>query len=200
MSGGTSQFAFEAGKSKYQQVADDLRRRIRDGDLPVGASLGDIFRMGEYYGCSWGTVREAQRLLVTEGLLSEIRPGLPTRVLATPLEQEPNQLLTRLLKLRRELDEIIDSLENGDVDGTGGSNSELVHRQLAALEQFDVPAESGLAREQASQVFKEYGLDPRSFGAFVSSGYLAREDDRRFLTAKGRSWIASRRQIDDQAG
>jgi DNA-binding FadR family transcriptional regulator len=103
-------FRFEPGRPKYQQVADDLRQRIRTGDLPVGSSLGDIFKAGEYYGCSWGTVREAQRQLVAEGLLSEIRPGVPTRVIALPAAA-PDDVLVKLRKLRRELDEIIVGLE-----------------------------------------------------------------------------------------
>jgi DNA-binding FadR family transcriptional regulator len=109
--GSSRRFSFEAGRPKYQQVADDLRRRIRTGELTVGSSLGDIMMMAEYYGCSWGTVREAQRRLVAEGLLSEIRPGLPTRVIAVPEDPEPDRNLARLRKLRRDLDEIIASLE-----------------------------------------------------------------------------------------
>jgi DNA-binding FadR family transcriptional regulator len=104
-------FQFRPGKAKYQQVADDLRRRIRVGDLREGDSLGDIFKMAAYYGCSWGTVRQAQRLLVAEGLLSEIRAGVPTRVIALPADPEPDPVLIQLRKLRRELDEIIARLE-----------------------------------------------------------------------------------------
>jgi DNA-binding transcriptional regulator YhcF (GntR family) len=176
-----TKFAFEAGRPKYQQVADDLRRRIREGELPIGVSLGDIFLMGEHYGCSWGTVREAQRRLVAEGLLSEIRPGLPTRVIAVPSEPVPDPLLTRLYKLRLDLDEIIADLES--------TSDDLVSRQIAALKKFDLPDGEGLSRAEASQVFKEYGLNPRSFGAWIQSGYIERVGDSRFLTSKGRAWI-----------
>jgi DNA-binding transcriptional MocR family regulator len=62
-----SEFKFEAGGTKKQQVTEDLRRRIRTGDLPLGESIGDLFKLAEYYGCSWGTVRDAQRPLVEEG-------------------------------------------------------------------------------------------------------------------------------------
>src|SRR5215216_3688472 len=103
----SAMFRFEPGTPKYRQVAEDLRRRIRIGDLAVGDSLGDIFDMAKHYGCSWGTVRMGQRLLVDEGLLSEIRPGLPTRVIAMPSVPQPDVALVRLRKLRRDLDELI---------------------------------------------------------------------------------------------
>lgn len=107
----SSKFEFQPGEPKKQQVAEDLRRRIGTGDLRVGDSLGDIFRMAEHYGCSWGTVRAAQRLLVTEGLLSEIRSGLPTRVIAVPSSPGRDPVLDSLHKLRRDLDQIIAGLE-----------------------------------------------------------------------------------------
>ena len=104
-------FRFEPGKAKYAQVADDLRRRIRSGDLPTGCSLGDIFKMAESYGCSMGTVRHAQSILVAEGLLSEIRHGVATRVLATPSAPQVEPLLERLRRMRKDIDEIIKRLE-----------------------------------------------------------------------------------------
>jgi DNA-binding GntR family transcriptional regulator len=92
------------------------RRRIHIddlhvGDLHVGDSLAGLDQMAERYGCSWGTVREAQQLLVDEGLLSKIRAGVPTRVIAVPAQPEPDPALSKLRKVRRELDEIIADLE-----------------------------------------------------------------------------------------
>jgi len=107
-------FEFAPGRSKKQQVADDLRRRIRASELQIGDSLGDIFRMAEHYSCSFCTVRAAQQILVDEGLLSEIRPGVPTRVIAVPAAQnEGSQILLKLVKLRNELDELIAGLQAG---------------------------------------------------------------------------------------
>jgi DNA-binding transcriptional regulator YhcF (GntR family) len=107
----TELFEFVPGRPKYRQVADDIRRRIRDGELQVGDSLGDLGKLEKHYGCSWGTVQAGERLLVDEGLLSQIRAGIPTRVVAVPSQLEPSVTLVRLRKLREELDEIIDDLE-----------------------------------------------------------------------------------------
>ena len=52
----------------------------------------------------------AERVLVAEGLLSEIRAGMPTRVISVPPQSE-NALLTLLRKVRRDLDKIITDLE-----------------------------------------------------------------------------------------
>jgi len=59
---------------------------------------------------------------------------------------------------------------------------------VAMLHEFDVSPEQGLSRAQASAAFKKPGLDPRSFGSWVMGGYVARVDDRRWLTNKGSEW------------
>jgi len=74
----------------------------------------------------------------------------------------------------------------------GPSGNDLIARQTAALHEFDVPHEQGLSRTEASAAFKKHGLDPRSFGFWVQRGYLAREENRRWLTDKGREWADSR--------
>ena len=111
--GTTEGFQFDGKAAKYLQVAADMRRRIARGDLPLGESVRDLYVLAEYYGCSWGTVRAAEGVLVDEGLLSEIRPGMPTRVIGKPAETEPDPTLVKLRKFRRELDELIAELEGG---------------------------------------------------------------------------------------
>ena len=105
-------FKFSGPDPKYKQVAAHLRERIRQSELKVGDSLGDIFRLADYYGCSIGTVSSAERLLVTEGVLSAIQPGKPTLVVALPEATEQDATISRLRKLRHELDVIIADLEN----------------------------------------------------------------------------------------
>jgi len=105
-----SAFEFTGSRPKYLQVADDYRMRIRTGDLKVGDSLGDLFKAAHYYSCSWGTVRAAQRMLVAEGLLSPIRAGMPTRVIAIPPSDTANDLLVKLHALRRAVDDLIDEV------------------------------------------------------------------------------------------
>lgn len=74
------------------------------------------------------------------------------------------------------------------LDGRVPGTSDLVARQVAALREFDVPPQQGLSRGAASAAFKRHGMNPRTFGSWVQGGYLAREDDRRWLTTKGREW------------
>jgi hypothetical protein len=62
-------------------------------------------------------------------------------------------------------------------------------RLLAAMRRFNVPAQQGLNREQASRAFSENGYDPRSFGGWVRRGWIARDGDRRYLTDQGRQWV-----------
>jgi DNA-binding GntR family transcriptional regulator len=101
-------FGFKVGKSKKSQVAEDMRNRIGT-DWPIGASVGDVMKLADYYGCSFGTVREAEQLLVEEGLLSEIKAGHPTRVIALP-DKTPSAL-AKLRQMRRDLDEVIAEME-----------------------------------------------------------------------------------------
>lgn len=64
-------------------------------------------------------------------------------------------------------------------------------RKAAALARFKVPPENGLSRAQASTALRENGLSPRLFGFWVRAGLVAREGDRRWLTEKGREWLAA---------
>jgi GntR family transcriptional regulator len=114
---------FVAGKPKYVQVADEMRREIREGELKVGDSVGDLFKLQDKYQCSWGTVRAAEQILVTEGILSEIRMGMPTVVIATPGKLPLGRLIKRLRENQQNLSEIIAGLESlhspASVEGRG---------------------------------------------------------------------------------
>ena len=72
------------------------------------------------------------------------------------------------------------------------SDEDRTPRDVAVLRAFDRPATKGLTRAQAAQVFKDHGLDPRAFGSWVRHGWLIREDDRRYLSPKGRNWAAEK--------
>jgi hypothetical protein len=54
------------------------------------------------------------------------------------------------------------------------------------MRRFDVPPGQGLTRQEASAAFRENGLDPRSSGSWAMRGWITREDDRRYITAKGK--------------
>ena len=55
----------------YERIADDLRQSIRAGDLNPGDRLPSEDKLAERYGRSVPTVREALRLLQTEGLIEK---------------------------------------------------------------------------------------------------------------------------------
>jgi hypothetical protein len=70
-------------------------------------------------------------------------------------------------------------------------NQDQGHRRLELMKRFDVPPSEGLTRAQASQALSENGYSPRSFGGWVRRGWIVREGDRRYLTEKGREFIAA---------
>jgi GntR family transcriptional regulator len=63
----------------YRYIADDLRIKIQDGQLPPNAKLPTEGELSDQYAASRNTVREAIRRLTDEGLL-ESRPGQGTFV------------------------------------------------------------------------------------------------------------------------
>jgi TIR domain len=71
-----------------------------------------------------------------------------------------------------------------------GVPSDLMARWVAAMQRFDVPPGQGLTRQEASAAFRENGLDPRSSGSWARHGWITREGDRRYITAKGKEWLA----------
>ena len=102
----------EPGRTKKDQVADEMRRRIASGFWAIGQSVGDLFQLEKDFGVSWGTVRAAEEILVKEGLLSEIRAGVPTRVIAKPAASAAHDdLLTKLRAVHRDLGRVIADLE-----------------------------------------------------------------------------------------
>lgn len=60
---------FENPALLWEQVAADLRREIRSGELGPGARLPSEPELSEMYGVSRGTVRSAVRALRDEGLI-----------------------------------------------------------------------------------------------------------------------------------
>jgi hypothetical protein len=73
-------------------------------------------------------------------------------------------------------------------------------RRIALMQCFDVPADRGLDREEASYAFRQNGYEPRSFGGWVRRGLIERTGDRRYLSDKGRARLAelaSQRSVAD---
>jgi GntR family transcriptional regulator len=63
----------------YKQIADDLRIKIENGELPHGSQLPTESKLMEEYDASRNTVRDAIKQLTTRGLV-EPRPGQGTFV------------------------------------------------------------------------------------------------------------------------
>lgn len=68
-------------RTLHGQLADDLQRRIRAGEWPVGASLPSEKALSEETGVSRHTLRHALATLRDRGLL-EMRQGAPTKVIS----------------------------------------------------------------------------------------------------------------------
>ncbi len=76
--------------TKTAQVAIAMRQLIADGHWKEGESVGDLGKLEanseKLFGvkASFGTIRAAEQILVEEGILSPIKAGMPTRVIAVP--------------------------------------------------------------------------------------------------------------------
>lgn len=57
------------GQPAYQQIAEDLRQRIRDGRMPVGTQLPSLAELMKTYDVSITVVRMALNELRAEGLV-----------------------------------------------------------------------------------------------------------------------------------
>jgi DNA-binding GntR family transcriptional regulator len=71
-------------KARYREIADDLRKRLQDGEFPIGAQLPSIATLkqeSEVPGLN--TVRPALAILQTEGLINIVH-GTGTFVIALP--------------------------------------------------------------------------------------------------------------------
>jgi GntR family transcriptional regulator len=78
---------------RYRTIADELRRRVEDGELAAGALLPSESDLGAAYGVSRVTVRKALDLLRDEGLVDS-RQGFGWFVAADPVRQTLGRLGT----------------------------------------------------------------------------------------------------------
>lgn len=66
-------------EAMYRQIAEDLRARIKAGELAAGSQLPTETELTARYGASRNTIRDAIKLLITLGLV-ETRPSQGTFV------------------------------------------------------------------------------------------------------------------------
>lgn len=62
---------------KYQEICDDILKRIESGELTPGTRLPGVRALGEQYGCNYHTVRHAFETLSEQGYL-ELKRGSGT--------------------------------------------------------------------------------------------------------------------------
>lgn len=70
-----------------------------------------------------------------------------------------------------------------------------VAREIAVMLEFDRPASRGLNRAEASLAFRRHGFSPRAMGSWIRHGYVTRDGDRRYMSEKGREWVANHQAV-----
>jgi GntR family transcriptional regulator len=91
-----------SGEPAYAQLADDLRRQMREGKLSVGAEIPSTSQLMQQYEVSNTVVKRALDVLKSEGLLVG-QQGKGVFVKALPTPEEPS---------RDDLAEVIQRLES----------------------------------------------------------------------------------------
>ncbi|QKW17607.1 winged helix-turn-helix domain-containing protein [Verrucosispora sp. NA02020] len=104
---------------RYQEIAEDLRRRLAAGEWPVGTTLPGISDLQEEYEVpGLNTIRQAQRMLADEGLLNPVQ-GRGTFVTALPgspgdpasLKQALDELRVALAQTQTALTRVMSHLD-----------------------------------------------------------------------------------------
>lgn len=95
----------------YLQIADDLRRQIKDGRYQPGDQLPTNKAMAGAYNTSTETVRRALRVLMDGGLVGA-HSTLGTFVLKPPAEPEPDPEFARLESVLQDVLRRLDKVED----------------------------------------------------------------------------------------
>lgn len=100
--------------ARYRDIASDIKHRIAAGEFPVGEQLPAITALMEHYRVpGLNTIRQAQQLLVDDGLL-ETRQGIGVFVLRTEPLPKPVDVLAELRTARAALNTAITALEKAE--------------------------------------------------------------------------------------
>ncbi|MEV0241975.1 GntR family transcriptional regulator [Streptomyces sp. NPDC050674] len=84
-------------RSSPQEIAGNLRERIRSGELRPGDRLPTQAELAEEFGVERGAVRQALRILQEDGLLADVSKGSPPRVaVPAPVRGEPQPTMVGL--------------------------------------------------------------------------------------------------------
>jgi DNA-binding GntR family transcriptional regulator len=127
------------GRPAYQQVAEDLRRRIASGEFPVGSAIPSTSKLASAHAVSITVVRAAVTQLRADGLLIG-QPGKGVFVRATPeaiaeRTATVDDLAKQVGELRAELHRV-ESFRRDEVAGELAAlreNVGLIRRNLVDL-------------------------------------------------------------------
>ncbi|MEU0008621.1 winged helix-turn-helix domain-containing protein [Streptomyces sp. NPDC006314] len=76
-------------RRSHREIADELRGRIRSGELRPGQRMPTQARLADEFGVERGVVRQALRILHSEHLLTDVSKGSPATVAAVPGPARP---------------------------------------------------------------------------------------------------------------
>lgn len=105
--------------ARYRDIADDLTVRIAAGEFAPGDRLPSIPTLMAYYQVpGLNTIRQAQQLLVADGLV-ETRQGAGSFVLRAEPAPRPVDVLVELRTARSALNRAIAALDKAALDKAG---------------------------------------------------------------------------------
>ncbi|WP_030166769.1 GntR family transcriptional regulator [Spirillospora albida] len=78
----------EARRPPYLQLADLIRQRIAEGEIPIGRRIPSMTALEAEYGLARNTIQRTLNVLKDEGLI-EREPGRGMFVIARPDGEEP---------------------------------------------------------------------------------------------------------------
>jgi GntR family transcriptional regulator, transcriptional repressor for pyruvate dehydrogenase complex len=126
-------------QSSYMQVSEQLRDLIMRGDLAIGERLPSEAEMAPLFGVSRSTIREALRILVTDGLLVT-RRGVQGGTFVAALDPARIEGVLRnafnVLALTNQVD-AADFLEAWDAIDVPAARLAAGHADAADLEELD---------------------------------------------------------------
>ena len=146
----------------YQQVARDIRRKILNGQMPVGSKLQTHRELAVTYGVSVITINKALSGLVSEGVLHS-RVGRGTYIAARPSESEGVRAPAALGFVLRDLASPFFSLvahaaqQRADELGYGllfSSSSNRLDREEEQIQRFSDMGVNGLIIASMSRTYR----------------------------------------------
>jgi LacI family transcriptional regulator len=146
----------------YQQVARDIRRKILNGQMPVGSKLQTHRELAVTYGVSVITINKALSGLVSEGVLHS-RVGRGTYIAARPAESEGVRAPAALGFVLRDLASPFFSLvahaaqQRADELGYGllfSSSSNRLDREEEQIQRFADMGVNGLIIASMSRTYR----------------------------------------------